>query len=406
MATKKPVALVRMYNVGFGDSFLLQLPSPQGGVLKVLIDCGTIASASMSMKDVVGTIIDDVTDDDGVARIDVIVCTHRHADHVSGFADARWKDVEVQEVWFPWTEHPTDPQAKQIRETQSRLALALHQSWSALAAGNPDQARYIDVALNALSNQGAMDMLHRGIRSKPARKFLSAASADGTVFESDALPGVTVHVLGPSKDEAVIRDMNPPAGKTYLKRVAADGTIDSPFEPFGAEWRIAHDRFRWSDLAVSSRDDEIMRRSAEDADPAITVALDKAVNGTSLVLVFEIGDAVLLFPGDAQWGTWQQILESEVSRDLLSRVNFFKVGHHGSHNATPKAFVKELFQSNCCTMMSTREGKWDSIPRVPLLTALNKKTNAFARSDDAEEEAVKPFLVRSSSHTDAEIPIS
>jgi hypothetical protein len=43
---------------------------------------------------------------------------------------------------------------------------------------------------------------------------------------------------------------------------------------------------------------------------------------------------------------------------------------------------------------------------VPLLTALNKKTNAFARSDDAEEEAVKPFLVRSSSHTDAEIPIS
>lgn len=74
------------------------------------------------------------------------------------------------------------------------------------------------------------------------------------------------------------------------------------------------------------------------------------VNNTSLALAFELGERgpVLLFPGDAQAGSWLTLpgLSWEVptpggrctvtEADLLGRVIFYKVGHHGSHNATMK----------------------------------------------------------------------
>jgi glyoxylase-like metal-dependent hydrolase (beta-lactamase superfamily II) len=122
--------LVRMYNVGFGDAFLVRLPTDEGEA-SALFDCGSHASSPRHrpIDEVVGQIIDDVRDADGTPRIDVVVGTHRHQDHVSGFDDDRWSEVVVGEVWLPWTEDPDDPQATRIRERQSatarRLAAAL-----------------------------------------------------------------------------------------------------------------------------------------------------------------------------------------------------------------------------------------------------------------------------------------
>jgi beta-lactamase superfamily II metal-dependent hydrolase len=71
-------------------------------------------------------------------------------------------------------------------------------------------------------------------------------------------------------------------------------------------------------------------------------------NNTSLVLAFEWGPPgkgkVLLFPGDAQVGNWlswrEQKYEAEgvtmTADDLLRRTILYKVGHHGSHNATAR----------------------------------------------------------------------
>ncbi len=124
---------------------------------------------------------------------------------------------------------------------------------------------------------------------------------------------------------------------------------------------------------------------------SIAVRLEAAVNGTSLFLAFEIGEAVLLFPGDAQWGTWRLILDDVTAMELLKRTTFLKVGHHGSHNATPVAFVKALAAARtelatdraAWAMVSTRPIKiWKQIPKVELLEALGNATDHFARSDD------------------------
>jgi hypothetical protein len=46
-----------MYDVGFGDCFLLRIPCPNGKVAKVLFDCGSIKIGANQMKDVVQQVI-------------------------------------------------------------------------------------------------------------------------------------------------------------------------------------------------------------------------------------------------------------------------------------------------------------------------------------------------------------
>src|SRR5689334_3547640 len=91
---------IRMYNVGLGDCFLLRFPDEERE-RKVLIDCGVHVSGPGPHKisEVVDQIIEDVTDDE-TPRIDVVIATHRHRDHVSGFDNPRWGEVEVGEVWL------------------------------------------------------------------------------------------------------------------------------------------------------------------------------------------------------------------------------------------------------------------------------------------------------------------
>ena len=86
-------------------------------------------------------------------------------------------------------------------------------------------------------------------------------------------------------------------------------------------------------------DDEGLR-SAEQ----LALDLNSYTNNASLVLAFEIGRGgkVLLFAADAQRGNWVSWAKQAwtdgdtqvTARDLLARTVLYKVGHHGSHNAT------------------------------------------------------------------------
>jgi beta-lactamase superfamily II metal-dependent hydrolase len=370
--------------------------------LRILIDCGSIAHSTLSMRDIVGNLIDDVRVADGTARIDVIVCTHRHADHVSGFDDARWKDVQVGEVWFPWTESPTDPEAKRIREWQRKLAVELQAASRKLAVRDESLEA---LAVNALSNHGAMTTLHSGFKGDVVRRFLGGGATSVEALKSPALLGVKTYVLGPSRSEAVIRDMTPPAGKSFLNRIATNKSAsDAEFDPFGPEWAVEHALFEHNDLLVDDKEANQLKEVAEIAETSVAVALDKAVNGTSLVLVFEVGNALLFFPGDAQWGTWNELLSDPEARELVARATLLKIGHHGSHNATPRDYVTYLLQSTCCAMLSTRRGRWKSIPRQPLLDALDQKKVPLARSDGTGELGA-PFVRLSASLLEASLPL-
>lgn len=379
-------AAVTMYNVGFGDAFLLTFPAADRP-RRVLIDCG-VHSAGVGphkMAEVVKEIIADVTER-SKPRIDVVIATHRHQDHVSGFGDAAWSKVEVGEVWLPWTEDPKDPDARRIRNTQSRLALQLS---TALA----NSSGFAELALNALTNEKAMKTLHRGFTGQPERRFLPDKKGNPRTWQPDVLPGVTVHLLGPARDQDIIRDMNPPKHESYLRlagQVAGQTNGTPLFDP------------RWTCPAYGGLEENMQEMLRAAADPdlnALAVSLERAVNGTSLMLVFEVGDVCLLFPGDAQWGTWRRALNDPEWRELLERTTFYKIGHHGSHNATPVEFVEDVLRKGFSAMASTREGtkNWD-IPRHQLLDALRKKSNRVVRSDKKDVKD-PPGLVRKTDRT-------
>ena len=380
--------VIRMYNVGFGDAFLVTIPSGKQEY-RMLFDCGSVEAspAGARISDVAKQMIDDCTDPDGVARIDVLVATHRHKDHVSGFAVPAWDSVEVKEVWMPWTEHPTDAEARRIRELQGKLSMNLLASLAAAPTANSpagQSARELVAAIadnaNPLSNAVAMKRLHSGFSGSAQRRFLPTKGSDSRLILTDALPGIKVHVLGPSRDPEVIRDMDPPKGESYLRlRNAMPGSNTTGSPPFAAEFVLAESAGAW---VLTAEDRTAIASSGELSELAVAVSLDKAVNGTSLMLVLEVAGTLLLFPGDAQWGTWKSALADEEWTDLLQRVAFYKIGHHGSHNATPQTFVRDYLPLGCCTMASTLTRKiWPDIPRVPLFTALLNREATIARTD-------------------------
>ena len=395
---------VRMYNVGFGDSFLLTFPAPERP-RKVLVDCGSHTSGPgpVPIGDVAAQIVRDVTEADGVARIDVVVATHRHQDHVAGFQSPAWGGVHVSEVWMPWTEDPDDPEATKIRDAQSGGAASLHAALR--LSGAPDHI--LDLVANCLTNEKAMSTLHEGFAGTPARLFLPKKGGERKPFTSASLPGVTVHLLGPSRDPAVIRDMDPPTGKGYLRLagVTDDGGSGLPFR---RHWAYEPRDFDATPAFGHLRLPEKYRTSVdalgEDDDLAVAVALDAAVNGTSLMLMFEVGKAFLLFPGDAQWGTWNAVLSEPASVELLKKTVFYKVGHHGSHNATPKEFVEKDL-SAFSAMVSTRPmSKWKLIPKKELLAALGAKSKAVVRSDQLSA-IPSGFTKQGESWVETKIPI-
>jgi hypothetical protein len=122
------------------------------------------------------------------------------------------------------------------------------------------------------------------------------------------------------------------------------------------------------------------------------------------MLVFEVGQAVLLFPGDAQWGTWKLNLDDPRRVELLGRTTFYKVGHHGSHNATPVTFVDDVLTKHndsssgvWAAASVTPHGRFDEIPKANLLTNLRARLQAdghVVRSDEPPAAARIPAGMR------------
>jgi hypothetical protein len=126
--------------------------------------------------------------------------------------------------------------------------------------------------------------------------------------------------------------------------------------------------------------------------------LDNAMNNTSVILLLEIGKHKLLFPGDAQIENWAFALNNKKWKQLLEDVNLYKVGHHGSLNATPKS-LWSLFKKKgeakqkgvLQTLCSTKFGKHGSVrsgtevPRRILLDELEKHS-AFASTEEFKAE--------------------
>jgi hypothetical protein len=408
---------VRSFQVGFGDCFLLTFVYGARDRRHVLIDFGTTAlprkgKPSVHMPKVAKEIAGIVGEK---GRLTALVATHRHADHISGFGtDGRTggsgkivRALRPRLELQPWTEDPAArvdaSKATSVSGTKKGFVAALAAMnelagrVQQLADQNP---RWMSAAVRKelsflgadnIANKSAIENLIAMGKAKGARsRYLRFG--DETGLEA-LLPGVKVHVLGPpdlTQTEGIRKQRSKDRDQFWhfvggaVPSRAADGRSaaergrNAQPVPLEARWfRNRLQRMTGQGLL------EIVRQ------------LDQQMNNTSLILLFEVKGRKLLFPGDAQLENWSYALRDAKNHAqigaLLADVDFYKVGHHGSLNATPRTLLWERFSKRknrqLRTMMSTMRGKHGKaasrteVPRRTLVAALE----AGSRLQSTEE---------------------
>jgi hypothetical protein len=217
---------IRHYCQGIGDCHLLCLPRDDGGKFFMLIDCGVHSSVAGG-SETIRQIVDDIAEVTG-RRIDLLVVTHEHWDHVSGFlteAEAFHK-FTIGTVWLAWTENPRDRQAQVIDKYKADALTALQMASSRIAGmGQGPQLAAIGQGLDSVMGFyfGA-----KGERVRTARDAAVAMGNGNVVYHEPGagplkLPGVSglrVYVLGPPRDTALL-GVTDRAGTTYGAGIAA-----------------------------------------------------------------------------------------------------------------------------------------------------------------------------------------
>jgi hypothetical protein len=426
---------VRMYRGLLGDCFLLTHTLGPAGpgqrVFRALIDCGVLQcmgakgarpntqAALDHMEQVVASLAADTE-----RRLDLVVATHEHYDHLSGFLlyHEVFKTFSIGAVWVAWTENQTDGEAKDIRENGKKatsiLKAVVERTPFAVDGSRDPRLETIESLLQfyepELEAWSADDAF--AVTKKPPRLYNPAVQAPrscanaiewlrfkaGEANVKYLEPGAVVRfglddrlkasVLGPPRSDRLLK-LNPTGGvqrEVYLTKpdevASLETTLrvqafaaapaasqrpsqvaaDLPFSPrFNRTEAELEDCPIWK-IYEGTPDDAVTQARRIDGEwlgtaELLALKVDGDVNNTSLVLAIETPGPhrdVLLFPGDAQVGNWLSWHDQsypakpatpadpiETAADILSRVILYKVGHHGSHNATASEKGLELMTS-------------------------------------------------------------
>jgi beta-lactamase superfamily II metal-dependent hydrolase len=436
---------VRMYRVGFGDFFLLTVPTGTGPA-HILIDCGVHAGDIRTMR----ACFEDLAEVTG-RKLALVIATHYHADHLSGFASNYddFAEFEVGMVWITNRLKPDNKDAKkfhaQITSLADKLRLKLGMRLAALGA-RADDAEHLDsqqafwmmqdalgVSLEAgggSSNDKALKLLTQGFKNGPPVHYYQGGDEPEL---PDVLKGaVTAEILGPAPIDSAGMFSGTDNKKEQYLAAAAEGELPETdgFTPFEKDWPATADNYPPAAFREYRTQEQIDRNepgtpanleavlhaAQPDALLAMADAVDGTLNNQSLVILFTCRGKKLLFVGDAQWGNWSYWLYgkkvtgadpgiTEKARSILGSIDFFKVGHHGSTNANPIPAVKAI-NPNCASMCSTESAehgpppgkrpygnpdKGTEVPRTELMKALEEQTgNRLVRSDWIPAGGVEP----------------
>jgi len=413
-----------MYRVGFGDFFLIIVPTAKGDQ-HILIDCGVFKGTSGTGD--LGSIVEAVEDmfQTTGGHLSLVIMTHRHADHIAGFSKApRFKDFTASMVWMPYWEQFNDQKKDSahnllvdIQELAANLAIQFRSredgdGKEALAQlGNATGIEDFNAAATDKKkrggNAGALDLLKNQLGSNGDNVRYYAAGDKAELPKE--LKGLKATILGPPPEKAkaflALMDLKKGVGQ-YLDSMTDGADGPSAIQPFANEWVVGSDRYPQQDTIDYPKIMERVNNAQPDMLVTASAKIENFLNNQSLVVLFEFDDKRLLFAGDAQGGNWEYWLYKmeaplkdptdageiiEASKELLQTIDFYKVGHHGSTNATPipaieAAMARPGTSKGFVSMCSTEErvygnpDKQTEVPRSLLMDELHKGS-CLVRSD-------------------------
>jgi len=387
--------LVRLFDVGLGDCVYCRIPKAHadGRDFHILIDCGTLSPSTLltaamdRLKPMLPLI-------DGKRRVDLLVVTHEHKDHMSGFGLPIWDDFDFGAIWMNTAMDPKHPQAERAKKLHGFAAAAMAEAVRLNLALGPQ----LSELANALAlNEDAMKMLRKTL---PERCKIKPTYVHADSKKKDLelpLKGATVSVLGPERDidHIYLGDPADPKMRSGLRSAlslieaglpAPDEAIPSP-DAVPAPTNIDPGDFR----QLRSR---MLSTALAFAD------LDgKVCNNTSVVLLIEWKGKRLLFVGDAEWdGAFKKGTKANCAWNVMWNVRkkqldgplaFLKIGHHGSTNATPwkqpgvggkgepvailDAILPVGSRAKARAVVSTARGRFETIPRSDMLAEIGKR---------------------------------
>lgn len=279
---------IRMYRQGLGDCFLLTFfkAGKEKEDVHILIDCGTLGhgkkdpSAGMAeaaehedqeieMIDVINDIAKEIgkhplETQPPMSHLHLLVITHEHKDHVSGFNKTGQKvfdNVQVDNVWLAWTEDRTDELAQSLAQHKKDLLQKSLNMVRTLAqfptATEEEKNAFLGMAsstrqLLTFSGEEEGDFMaaddfkemvdaamdYASTRARTGPTFLWSENArrgkpeKGPIIEPDFLPGWRFYVLGPPYSKEKINrlgDRNSEELYHVTERLTADLTTNLGF---------------------------------------------------------------------------------------------------------------------------------------------------------------------------------
>ncbi len=415
-----PISLtLRMFNVGFGDCFLLTF-NYANNVRHMLVDFGSTSAPKRGPKKDYMLRVAEKIKEICAGKLHIVVATHRHRDHVSGFSTAAQTgkiiaglnpDIVIQ----PWTEEPlAQTNAVTAKSTLYTRGTADSRKMTAHFLGALEDMHGVADAVKRmaadenLAGRQTRDQLQflgdDNLKNESAVRNLIRMGRKGKAYFVNAgmklniLPGVACTVLGPptleqSDEIRGMRARDPGEFWQFRSFWASQNLAKRPGTarpllpkvpcaepPAGVRWFINQSRQIQADQMLGLVRD-----------------LDDVMNNTSVILLLEVGKQKILLPGDAQIENWSYALSKPEWRKRLADVNLYKVGHHGSRNATPER-LWHLFKhagpartaDRIATLCSTQSGKHGSVrsgtevPRRLLVKEL-RQNSRFTSSEEAED---------------------
>lgn len=328
---------VRVYNVRFGDAILISVPDKgQDGksvTRHILIDVGNAERGEGGLDDVFNPVVKNILEVLDGRGVDLYIMTHEHMDHVQGLLYANKKifpqgdlsqKLKVEHAWLTASSAPDYYEKFSKAKKKKSLALQAYDDLETLktklaAAEEPLPAAVLAIMEinDPRATQDCVDYL-RNLSPKTWYVYRDCDLEGKHNFQE-----ARFEIWAPELDTSDYYGSFKPF--TLGFSAGTPGTDNPtplrPIPPPGVDAQAFYDL--------------VEARKKGWADNLL--AIDQAANNTSVVFCLEWRGWKLLFPGDAEIRSWQTMNRENV----LNPVDFLKVGHHGSHNATPP---KELLE--------------------------------------------------------------